>query len=70
MLGWKTKVGGAIFIVVGVGGYILTLLGYDGISFEVASGFTATGFGMLGVGHKLDRLLLVLKDLPPQEVKK
>lgn len=61
--GWKTKVGGGLAIVVGLGGYALWFLGYQGLSGDVALGFAAAGFVALGLGHKFEKVKAAIESL-------
>ena len=65
MAGWKTKVGACLAIAAGILGYGVTFFGYQGVSWDVASGLISGGFVALGLGHKADRLLAALKDVAP-----
>lgn len=61
--GWKTKVGGGLAIFVGVAGYALGFLGFEGLSGEVALGFIAGGFTAIGLGHKFEKLKAAIASL-------
>ncbi len=65
MTGWKTKVGGGLLVVVGVLGGVVTLLGLDGLSWSDALTFIGSGLGVLGLGHKFDKLGRALDGLRP-----
>jgi len=58
--GWKTKVGGGLLIATGVLGFAGTVLGFSGLTWEVAFGLIAAGFSVLGLGHKFDKIKAVL----------
>lgn len=51
MTGWKTKSAGFLSIIWGVLGYFLNLHDINGAADSVV-----TGLGILGIGHKIDRL--------------
>ena len=51
MSGWKTWLAAGLSIVYGVGGWLVDLHGTD-----VMMGFVAAGLGLIGIGHKLDRV--------------
>jgi len=61
--GWKTKAGGGLAIVVGLGGYVLGFLGYQGLTGDVALGFIAGGFIALGLGHKFEKIKAAVESL-------
>lgn len=56
MEGWKTKVGGGVLIASGVLGFVATLLGFEGLAWDAALGMIGAGFGVLGLGHKFDKV--------------
>jgi len=60
MEGWKTKVGGGLLIAGGVTGYGAALLGFPGLSWDVALGMISAGFVAIGLGHKFDKIKAVL----------
>jgi hypothetical protein len=50
MKGWKTWVAAAGSILWGIGGFV------NGThDFDTASAFVISGFGLVGLGHKLDK---------------
>ncbi len=51
MKGWKTWLAAIGSILWGVGGFLAGLHGPD-----AAAGFVVGGMGMIGIGHKLDRI--------------
>lgn len=51
MSGWKTWVAAITSILWGVGGYLGGQHGPD-----AAVSFVTAGFGLIGIGHKLDRV--------------
>ena len=61
MTGWKTKTAGIAAILAGLA-TIIGAVATTGISFETLAGAkmgfagVVTGLGMLGLGHKLDKL--------------
>ncbi len=61
MEGWKTKVGGALLIAGGIGGFGATLLGFPGLSWDVALGMISAGFVAVGLGHKFDKVKQALE---------
>lgn len=63
MEGWKSKVSGILLIVGGIAGFAATLLGVEGLSWEVALAMIGGGFGVLGLGHKFDKIKGVLEQL-------
>ncbi|HWP00041.1 MAG TPA: hypothetical protein VNL74_05360 [Methylococcus sp.] len=50
MTGWKTRLGGWLAIVYGLVGWLLDLHDID-----VAFQFLVNGFGILGIGHKIEK---------------
>lgn len=59
--GWKTYLAAAVSLV--AGGALL----YVG-QYETGAGFIVSGLGLVGLGHKAEKILTVLKpQQPPQE---
>lgn len=63
MEGWKTKVAGGLSIGVGLGGFALGFLGFQGLDFTAAMGFVTAGLVAFGLGHKVDKLKQALEAL-------
>lgn len=51
MNGWKTKTAGGLSIIYGIAGYLLNMHDAD-----VAVQFVVQGLGVLGIGHKIQKL--------------
>lgn len=51
MTGWKTKAAGGLSIIWGIAGYFLNL--HD---INSAADSVITGLGILGIGHKIERV--------------
>lgn len=50
MGGWKTWVAAGLSVAYGIGGWVTGMHHAD-----VAMGFITAGFGMVGIGHKLEK---------------
>ncbi len=56
MRGWKTWVAAAGSVLWGIGGLLAGLHGLD-----VAIGFVTGGLALVGLGHKLEKVIKVVK---------
>jgi hypothetical protein len=50
MKGWKTWTAGSLAILYGIGGLVFGLHDVDAMM-----GFTTSGLGMIGLGHKIEK---------------
>ncbi len=56
MKGWKTWVGGIGMILVGIGNLALSLAGQGEADVQTGLTLITSGFAVLGIGHKLEKL--------------
>lgn len=69
--GYKTKIGGVSFLILGVLGFLSQMFPDQGLpaaSTEQSLAHIATGMGLLGIGGKLEKTRSVLETAPPQPV--